>query len=271
MDIPKKAALARARTYGFIAWFLAGSGCLLFSIAILVYGRHIGWTQSADSEDWARFGEFVGGFTGAAISLMALIALALNLRLQAQELSETSLALKSQAKSSLEQQHLSFFFELLRERRAVIDGLTFGSQVGRIAFDSLAIRLHTVARRSSDTGQVFGEFMSDEYLHLAAILQPIIAVHSEMLQLMDRLDADSESRPLGQQFSNTYANTLTSPELAVIFYYGLTPLGRETLSPLMRTHAVFRTRSREELCKYLEPAWLNRYKPAFYGRSATWE
>jgi hypothetical protein len=96
-----KSTSSTASTYRWIAYFLAAVGILSLVVSAIVYWarlHHLGW--SGESADWGTFGDFVGGLAGTTISLATLVAVVVNLHLQAKELENTSNALSQQAEAS---------------------------------------------------------------------------------------------------------------------------------------------------------------------------
>ena len=262
----------RVTTYRRIAWALAGLGGIVFVGSACLYAWALGGGLSDKSAEWGAFGDFVGGFAGAFVSLLALIALAITLHLQAKELQETTQALKEQARSSVEQNSLSFFFELLRERSSVIEAWeTLGNGTrGRrgLSEDAVALRVH--AERVATNLGALGEHTWGWLVDRLAIIQPLIGVHTEMLRLMDQLNFNERTRPLAQRLSVTYATTLSVPEFGLLFYYGLTAPGQRELSTLMGTHAVFRNRDTQELGRFVAVSHLNQYEPRYFGSTEAW-
>lgn len=263
----------RAKAYKYIAIALAVVGAFIFGVSVFFYHQYILGPISASAKDWADYGNFMGGFAGAAVSLLTLIALAINLHLQAKELQETAQALRDQAHIAGEQSSLSYFFELLRERREVITSFVAGGHgtIGRQGLFEDVTRLRMFAETRDVPDAVLGTHCWSWFVERLATVHPLIGVHIEMLRLIDWLNSVDTTRALAQRFSVTYSTTLTAPELGLLFYYGLTAPGQRELNRLLHEHAAFRNRDAEEITRFVASRHLNRYEPRAYARDAPWD
>src|SRR5690606_16857112 len=100
---------------------LATAGVLLSAVLGTYWATFSSRGISLSTADWALFGDYVGGTLNAALAFLALLALALTLRVQMHELRISTAELQNSAKAlhdqarHLEQQTFeNTFFQMLR-------------------------------------------------------------------------------------------------------------------------------------------------------------
>jgi len=157
----------RVRFYHLAAIALAIFGTLIFVVALFAYYHALhGGGLSPNSEDWGSFGAYLSGLAGTFISLVTLIALALNLEMTARELQDTRRVMQDQA-SVLQSQALAMgaqsdtaarealeqtFFRLLLNRQTNIKNCEIkdpveGYKRGRAAVESVAKTVAQIVMR----------------------------------------------------------------------------------------------------------------------------
>lgn len=123
------------RQVGFIevAWsVLAGAFILLICAYSIKFSKN-GW--SSDPDAWGQFGDFLGGVLNPLVSLAALFALVISVRMQRTELKDTRAELIEarkvaieQAKTADQQRREQRFFDLLNLYQRTVDSLSYQSE-----------------------------------------------------------------------------------------------------------------------------------------------
>lgn len=246
---------------------------LLYAWVVLTLDRPSLLNTSEMGQFGDAFGVLTSLFNGLAFAgLIVTITLqSRELALQRQELVFQRAQLASQADSFRQQNELSYFLELLRERRELIEGWRSSSyqSVGRQALseDASAIRSHAarLAVGPSHNASAMGDHCRDWFRQRQASLQPLIGVHLELLEQIESLDQDDFTRPLAQRLARTYANTLTGPEIGILFYFGLTDAGTSVRN-LLASRAALRDRLPDWLAWFVEVRHLSYYPASTYGK-----
>jgi hypothetical protein len=119
--------LTKAARYWLAAKFLIVTGLLALVVTAGLYWHRLSAGQfSSNSEDWGSFGAYIAGAAGTIISLGTLIALAITLALQAEDLEQTKSAMHQQVSAVQRQIFDSTFFSLLHRFNEVLDAIAIG-------------------------------------------------------------------------------------------------------------------------------------------------
>jgi hypothetical protein len=210
---------------------------------------------SQDGADWGAFGEFMGGFSGSLISVVTLIALAYNIRLQAADLAATRAYARSQAATMSQQAFDSVFFNLLERFSEVRDSVEqerselvtdraqptsrFVTVSGRAAFNELCQSLVSALRATPDPNNrlLFIQTTFDTIYRLSeSELGPYFRtlyhifkyIHNSSLTPQQKID-----------YANIARSQLSDVELCVLFYDGLTDKA-DHFKPLIEEYGILK-------------------------------
>lgn len=109
------ASVLKAGPYRLVVLgFAVAGGVIGFYVA-----RFGSWSLSDDPDDWAAFGDYVGGLLNPLVALLALALLAFSVGIQRRELNQTKRALVAQAEHSEDMVWLSAMVAVIdhHERR----------------------------------------------------------------------------------------------------------------------------------------------------------
>lgn len=120
------------RQVGFIevVWFVLAAAFVLLILAYWLSFSKYGWSTNPDA--WGQFGDFLGGVLNPLVSLAALFALVISVRMQRAELKDTRAELiearkvaTEQAKTADQQRREQRFFDLLNLYQRTVDSLSW--------------------------------------------------------------------------------------------------------------------------------------------------
>jgi Putative phage abortive infection protein len=113
-----------------VAWFVLAGAFVFLILAYWYSFSKYGWSTNPDA--WGQFGDFLGGVLNPLVSLAALFALVISVRMQRSELNDTRAELvearkvaTEQAKTADQQRREQRFFDLLNLYQRTVDSLTF--------------------------------------------------------------------------------------------------------------------------------------------------
>jgi len=216
---------------GFILyWYFLGSGGV-----------------SHESRDWAEFGEFITGFSGTAIALAALIALAYTIRMQADDLADSRrhmqmqiAAMERQAATMAHQAFDTTFFNLLKRFSDVRDNVSYNYRTtetgdphvkqlkkrasGVEAFEKLYSDMSATGEWEVDHPDR-REFVREHFDSYYKFSESQLGPYFRTLYHIFKFIEDAPSSLLDEEKSR-YASMaraqLSDSELCVLFYDGLT-------------------------------------------------
>ena len=238
------------RHLGKIMIGLGTLGFVVGGIVLFHYWRMFGDSLSKDQAIWGQFGDYVGGILGSVFALLALVALLLTLRLQSRELRLSSEELKNSARALAEQsQSLSLqnfenrFFNMLSLHHQIVNGMDLrkggvvtasGRDCLKIFYDRLKTAFESALRGDSidyrkgleDGYENFYQKHSHELGHYFRYIYRI-------LKFIDESQVSNK-----REYSGILRAQLSNPELALLFYNGITWRGSK-LKPLAEKYALF--------------------------------
>jgi hypothetical protein len=231
--------------------------------------------------DWGVFGDYFGGIAGTLVSLVALYALVMNIRLQSEELEDTRAQLDQQRRVMNRQAFDSMFFQLLGQFREVASNVrceavaTGRVVVGRPAFEELADQLSKgwFPDDFYPDGRPKGEAelleLQDLFAKLYRLHEPELGPYFRSLYHIFKFIDENTTRSKGRKvrYANIARAQLSKYELVLLFYNCLYGEGIE-FRPLIEKYGVLRHVSRPSLLKGSH--WENRlfYRASAFQKSA---
>jgi hypothetical protein len=252
---------AEARQYKKLAkWFIGISIVAVLGCAgtylYFFHGRPRGETA-----EWGAFGSYFSGVAGTVLAGFTLAALALTLGLQAKELAESralankqSKILEKQSATMAQQAFDSVFFNLLDRFNLVRDDVTcearrptpdrLGDEIyvatGREAlnkmYQGLAKDMQGITgprNRLTDIQSYFDRF----YLRYEPELGPYFRTLYHIFKFVHNAEQLTEQQRIN--YANIARAQLSSTELCIIFYDGLTTLG-DKFKPLIQGYGILK-------------------------------
>lgn len=235
-------------------------GKIIFAIGVLgvgagitvlcTYWQEFGNSFSTDHARWSQFGDYIGGTLGSIFAFLALIALLLTLwlqnrelRISSEELKKSAKALKDQNESLVLQNFENRFFNMLTLHHQIVSGLDLrkngkitasGRDCLKVFYDRLQKELKSNFRWDSIDykKQVIAGYEkfyrqhSHELGHYYRYIYRILKFINES-QISEKRD-----------YSGILRAQLSNPELALLFYNGITSRGNK-LKPLAEKYALF--------------------------------
>lgn len=225
-------------------------GFILGGLVFFFYWSAFGYSFSKDHAIWAQFGDYVGGVLGSGFALLALIALLLTLRLQSRELSNSSTELRNSASALSEQsQSLSLqnfenrFFNMLSLHQQIVNGMDLrrGRDVvasGRDCLKTFYDRLQTAFKPAlsgdfTDYKEGLDKGYEEFYKKHSHELGHYFRYIYRILKFIDESQVSDK-----QEYSGILRAQLSNPELALLFYNGITWRGSK-MKPLAEKYALF--------------------------------
>jgi Putative phage abortive infection protein len=244
----------------------------------------LGYPKPAGPGDFGdQFGAVNALFSGLAFVgvIAALVYQKSELALQRQELEQTRSELRGQ-KEQLEAQNKTFrqqtfentFFQLLRLHNEIVDSLAVhpsmgGVISGRDKIASLHAQLEQKVyglghdRKTWDVKQrlerldgVYGRFYVEHQRELGHYLRNLLA----MLEFVANSGVQNP-----RLYSNIVLAQLSTSEISLLFYTGLSELGSNKFKPLIERFSLLEGLDKEKVA----PAHLELYEPQAYGRTPT--
>ncbi|WP_299142031.1 putative phage abortive infection protein [uncultured Vibrio sp.] len=221
------------------------------SIGVLcLYSEQFGSNLSVEHEVWAQFGDYIGGTLGSVFAFFALIALLMTLRLQSTELEKSSRELKNSASALSEQSKAikiqnfeNRLFNMLSLHHDIVNAIDLRKDgnvttSGRDCFKVFCNRLIQQLKPA-----IRGDHMPYEK-GLLIEYEKFYHKHSHELahyfRFVYRILKFIDDNNIGdkQEYSGVFRAQLSNPELALLFYNGLSKRG-EKFKSLAERYAFF--------------------------------
>jgi uncharacterized membrane protein len=249
--------------------------------AIVIAGVLIGiyiWKFYGDlsekQETWGQFGDYIGGILNPLFSLTALFALLYTIYLQSKELRESTKQLKISAEALRKQYELSetqkfetTFFQMLALFNEIINSIeatepVYEDRYGKLNGEDILIEKVCSGEKEIKGRKCFKEFYENlqrEYRHVGMCYRENEAMrinesyksfyreHQYELghyfrMLYNIVKLIKNSNIIDKRFySNLVRAQLSSQEVLILFYNGLSDLGIEKLKPLIEEFSLLKT------------------------------
>ena len=241
-------------------------------ITIFLYIRQFSGGLSEDYMRWSGFGDYIGGVLGSFFAFLGLIALLLTLWIQTEELRVSTGELRRSAEALAEQnkslQLQNFedrFFKMVSLHHEIVRGMdlrrggdvtTSGRDCLKVFYERLMTKLEA-AKRGDELNYKDGllagyESFYDDHSHeLGHYFRNIYRI----MKFINESGVSNKS-----EYSGILRAQLSNPELALLFYNGLSRRG-DKLKPLAETYALFENLEPSQLIKKAEDS-------KFYDRNA---
>jgi uncharacterized membrane protein len=247
------------RFYARAGYILCGVAALVIALATFVYWRKIagyGFVFADRPEDWAYLGEYFGGLTAPLVSLFALIALAINLHLQARQLQQAkadaatqrSVAAR-QATVSARQAFEGTFFPLLNQFVGFARNVHESALPGAEPFDGVRyfdLMMRTLRQKYKNRIVYSGDYKDDERLS-PQIYGKLYQKHQDQLgpyfrnlyHLFKFIDKSDRSDDEKINDANMVRAQLSINEALLVFYNGTWGEG-EDFKPLIQRYGILK-------------------------------
>lgn len=258
----------QAAYYRKVAIWLGGLGTVAFAGCLFFYWKTLReYRISENSGDWGTFGDFIGGIAGTVVSLLALIALAYNLYLQASELEETRGELRKQAEAMRQQTTEATFFRLLANRQETLARFRFGDSTGRAALLAQAMDIAQQWKQAHTKNiagvETFG-VLTMAFERVRAEVDPLVGSTMQLLRFVQSIKPTEGSI----DYRGIALADLSFPDQVLLFFVGLSGLGKQyDVVNVVRDLNIIRLNSVSLSVLYpkapvvLSDELLNRYKP----------
>lgn len=253
--------MKKSRWYGLVSIGLAGFGTLAVAVPALLYWYKLGTPRLADTaEPWAALGEYFGGITGPLVAVLALIALAVNLYLQAIELEETRAESARQRSALNKQTFEGTLFQLLGQFREVARGVHVtddrpAGYDGRDAFFKLVASL----RKAYMPSTIYPELPVDRKTDEANVQDSYSTVYDanetelgpyfrSLFHVFNFVDESDRSPKEKARYASIARAQLSLNEALILFYNGTWGEGRD-FRELIETYGILKHVPREKLLR----------------------
>jgi hypothetical protein len=251
-----------------LIWIMLLGATLAIGVVWYQYAKRFN-VISARHEDWGQAGDYFGGFLGAGLAFLALLALLWSVHIQKTELSATTAILKAQARELERQNVKDIFFRMLMLHNE----------------NTRALYLYDINGRREANGRAVIGFIAHAILSVggAGISMPGLASRAQQtFESTYRTYSDSlghyfrtlysifrflkSSRDLNEQERNELAviarAQISDAELVLLFFNCLTPQGAKFKS-LVEEFRLFDNLREEQLADWT--GLLPLYSATAYG------
>ncbi len=225
---------------------------LAATVTLTLYFSNFSGVLSDKHEDWAAFGDFIGGALNPFFSLLALIAILLTIVVQSRELKLSTIELASSAKALKEQSNTltiqnfeNTFFQMVRLHNETVNGIISRDHEGNIIeqgrdclkevfsgfYHKCYIKIHQEPDNSAlnIVQAVYQEFLEENQSERGHYFRNLYTI----IQYID----DSSVGEKGKYIRIIRAQ-LSSYEIVLLFYNSLHSIGREKFKPLIEKYAL---------------------------------
>lgn len=231
--------------------YLAYAGAFIAASVVLAYFVKFGGILSPEQEHWGQFGDFVGGVLNPAFSFLALLALlstfalqVRELRLSARELKNSADALARQNETLLLQNFENSFFQLLRLYNEIVNSIDLASNKnnrvtkGRDCFKVFVDRLEAqlINEGADKDFETFCLYYDLFYIGHQHEIGHYFQLLYNIIKLVKRTDGIDK-----RFYTNIIRAQLSSYELQLLFYNGISNYGIEKFKPLIEEFAILKT------------------------------
>jgi len=253
------------RNLGAVLLFIGVIALVIGGITITLYAQQFGNSISEKHGLWAEFGDYIGGVLGSIFAFFGLIALLLTLWIQGRELRRSVEALRDQNNSIKLQSFENRFFNMVSLHHEIVNGIDLrtkgevtssGRDCLKVFYERLKKEFEPALRGDHlkyKDGLLSGyEKFYEKHAHeLGHYFRNIYRI----LKFIDESDVPSKT-----EYSGILRAQLSNPELALLFYNGITVRG-DKLKPLAEKYALFENLEPNQLAQKNEDS-------KFYKRGA---
>lgn len=227
--------------------------CNVFMLGLLLASGVLGFYffqfqdgLSRNQEHWGQFGDFVGGLLNPTFGFLALLTLVATLRMQVKEFRASVTELKKSADAlnkqneSLERQNFeASFFHMLKLHNDIVDATSLHQSDGKVikgrdCFISFTNSLHSSLGDFKD----YDSFLNDYDLFYLGSEHEIGHYFRFLYQLINVVERSAVSNK--KFYGNLIRAQLSSHELELLFYNGLSGYGKDKFKPLIEKYALLK-------------------------------
>ncbi|MCE9664818.1 putative phage abortive infection protein [Halomonas sp. M5N1S17] len=248
------------RNLGAVLLGIGVIALIVGGITVILYRQQFGGSLSGEHAQWAEFGDYVGGVVGSIFAFFGLIALLLTLWIQSRELRVSSAELRRSAEALSEQNKSiklqSFenrFFNMISLHHEIVNGIDLrvkgevkssGRDCLRVFYERLVKEFAPALRGDNlnyKDGLLSGyaNFYEKHAHELGHYFRNIYRI----LKFIEESDVPRKS-----EYSGILRAQLSNPELALLFYNGITVRG-DKLKPLAEKYALFENLEPKQLAR----------------------
>ena len=255
------------RNLGAVLLIIGVVALMIGGAAITLYAQQFGNFLSEDHGRWAEYGDYIGGVLGSLFAFFGLIALLLTLWIQSQELRRSTKALTDQNNSIKLQSFENRFFNMVSLHHEIVKGIDLrtkgevtssGRDCLKVFYERLIKEFvsalkgnHLIYKDGILSG--YEQFYEKHAHELGHYFRNIYRI----LKFIDESDIPNKT-----EYSGILRAQLSNPELALLFYNGLTVRG-DKLKPLAERYALFENLEPNQLAQKNEDSKF--YKREAYG------
>lgn len=220
---------------------------LLSALVVLgFYFHQFNDELSGNQEHWGQFGDFVGGLLNPTFGFLALLTLVATLGMQVKEFRDSVTELKNSANAlnkqneSLERQNFeASFFHMLKLHNDIVDAIDLHQSNGKVikgrdCFRNFSNRLAT----SLGKYQNYNDFLIKYDNFYLGSEHEIGHYFRFLYQLVSFVDKSAVSDK--KFYVNLIRAQLSSHELNLFFYNGLSSYGKDKFKPLIEKYALLK-------------------------------
>lgn len=235
----------------------------LITWAICAYRSVFDGPLSSSHEDFAQFGDFIGGVVGTIITLYSLVYVYKTYRKQI-EFSEY------QIKTAEKQNFESAFFALLEHHHSLLlaigdekkRGMDYIREVDyelkcRLVERDYDLETITIEKKDNETAIIDDIFREIYSLYASQIGHYLRSIY-HILHFVDSSDLTEKQKKF---YIDLVQAQLSSSELFIIFYDGISKYGREKFHPLLDKFQFL------ENLVYTDDYYFERHKSIFYPQT----
>lgn len=260
-------------------WWVSGVSGVAIAAVLAPYVIRFGGPLSPETAVWGQFGDYLGGVLNPVFGFLGLVALLLTIVIQSralrvsqqelanstEELRNSANALAAQNESLRMQSFEAAFFQLLRFHNDIVNDIdirahsadaaatTLGRDCFRVFYDRLRRRY---GETKKDLNRAYAEFYKEHEGDLGHYFRHLY----EVVDFVDSADLANRARYvalLGAQ--------LSSFELLLLFYHGVSSRGTEKMRPLIERYSLLANLTRGDL---LDSGHPSLFAPAAFGALA---
>ena len=270
-DLPQKAkgTSYKVTTEAFAVSLIKFSGiCFLIIVIVFTWKRYtFDFNRPIDTNIFDHFGSFVSGIIGSILSLAGFILVYVALIEQKKTNLENKKEAEDAAKTQKYQRFENTFFQLLNFHNQIVNSFTVSDQVQKSKYISSEnpSTEHTTEeviytgryyfRHFYETMNLWIEFLkkdNKEITIISAYEEMFEFKHAELghyfrhlyhiIKFVDKSDIEKEDK---RTYTNLLRAQLSSYELIVIYYNGLSGYGKEKFKPLIEKYDLLQNMNRE--------------------------
>jgi len=228
---------------------------------------------NVDRSDLAAYGNFLQGAVASVWSLAAFLFIFVAFLGQQEELEHSRNQAATQEKTAAQQRFENSFFNLVRLHRTILDRVNAtrhdgervgGSEAFRVLYNALQREWETVKNSGANDLDKIQAAYASFYRYSESEIGHFFRTLYHIVRFVDQSNMPDEEK---QNYEKFLRAQLSSIELLLLFYNGLSRYGWKKFKPLIEKYALLEQVPKSQL---LDPTHENLYEPtAFQERIST--